>query len=226
MKMKKMRRLFFCFAGLLLAAPVVQAQDLAKYRGFALGVSVASVLKQIDQKPEDVNLPQAGSTLIQEVTWWPPNVPGHAYRLDSVEQIHFSFYGGQLYKLSVIYSQSSTEGLTVKDLQKSIAAEYGPATMAEPAADSATKDPYDAREKVVATWEDAEHSFNLVRSSFTDRFGLVIYAKRMNAAAELAIAETARAEKEEGPQREAARLKKKSEDLELAREKNQRSFRP
>lgn len=223
--MKTMRGLMICFAGLLLAAPVVRGQDLARYRGFALGSSVAEVLKQIDQKPEDVNLPQAGSTLIQEVTWWPPNVPGHSFRMDSVEQIHFSFYNGQLYKLSVIYAQTSTEGLTSVDMENSIAAKYGPATSVAPA-DSATKDLYDAKERVVATWEDADHSFNLVRSSFTDRFGLVIYAKKMNAAAELAIAETAKLEREEGPQREASRLKKQSDDLEQAREKNQRSFRP
>jgi hypothetical protein len=205
---------------------MLRAQDLSKYRGIALGTSVANVLKLTEQRPEAVNLPHAGSTIFQEVSWWPPSLPGNTFQADSVEQIHFSFYNGKLYKLSVTYAQSSTEGMTSIDLQKSIAVKYGPPTSVAPVADPATIDRYDTKENVVATWEDAEHSFNLVRSSFTERFGLVIYSKRANAEAELAIAETARLEKEEGPQREALRLKKQRDELELAREKNQRSFRP
>jgi len=228
MKMKKntMRGWILCLSGLLLAGPMLGAQELSKYRGFALGTSVANVLKLTDQKPADVNLPHAGSTIFQEVTWWPPNTPGNTFRPDSVEQMHFSFYNGKLYKLSVTYEQSATEGMTSEDMQKSIAAKYGPATSVAPVSDSVANDRYDAKEKVVASWEDAENSFNLVRSSFTGRFGLVICAKRANAEAEMAIAETERLEKEAGPMKAAELQKKQIDDLEIARQKNQRSFRP
>jgi len=60
----------------------------------------------------------------------------------------------------------------------------------------------------VASWDDAQYSFNLVRSSFTDHLGLVIYSKRVNADAELHIAEAMKLEEQEGPQKEADRLKK------------------
>jgi len=97
-----------------------------------------------------------------------------------------------------------------------------PALHAQPA----TIERYDVKQKPVASWEDSQYSFSLVRSSFTDRFGLVISSKRVNAEAELAIVEAARLEKEEGPRKEAERQKKLTDDLETARQKNRKIFRP
>jgi len=145
---------------------------------------------------------------------------------DTVEQILLSFYNGELYKISVTYDGPSTEGLTAEDMVKSISAKYGPATNIMLVTDSAKIDRYDVRQKPVATWEDAQYSFNLVRSSFTDRLGLTIYSKRVNAEAELAIAEAVKLEEQEGPQKEAERQKKQTDDLETARQKNRKIFRP
>jgi hypothetical protein len=82
------------------------------------------------------------------------------------------------------------------------------------------------RQKPVASWEDTQYSFNLVRSSFSEQLGLIIYSKRVNAEAALAIVEAAKLDEREGPQREAERQKKQLDDLEVARQKNQKSFRP
>src|SRR5580704_8950710 len=224
--MKMVRCVILCLMALLLTASTVQAQDLSKYRGFSLGTNLATVLKQTDQKLADATVTHPGPALFQEVTWWPPNVPGPSYRTDSVEQILFSFYDGALYKMSVTYDQSSTEGLTAADMVKSISANYGPSTTLAPAADPASTDRYEAKGSLVASWEDAQYSFNLVHSAFTERFGLVLYAKRTNAEAELAIAETLRLQKLNGPKREADREKKQSDDVEAARKKNQQTFRP
>ena len=224
--MKTVRCAILCLAGLLLTAAAVHAQDLSSYRGFSLGTNLATVLKQTDQKLADATVTHPGPALFQEVTWWPPNVPGPSYRTDSVEQILFSFYNGALYKMSVTYDQSSTEGLTAGDLVKSISANYGPSTTLAPAADPASTDKYEAEGSLVASWENAQYSFNLVHSAFTERFGLVLYSKRANAEAELAIAETVRLEKQNGPKREAERQKKQTDDLEVVRQKNQKTFRP
>ena len=124
------------------------------------------------------------------------------------------------------YDRASTEGLTADDMVKSISATYGPAANAVPQVDFAINDRYDMQEKPVASWEDSQYSFNLVRSSFTDRFGLSIYSKRVDAQAELAIAEAVKLDKQEEPQREADRQKKDADDLEVTRQKNQKSFRP
>ena len=224
--MKTMRSWMLGLGALLLAAPMLRAQDFSKYRGFSLGTSLVSVLKHTDKKLTDVNVTHGGPPLFQEVIWWPPNIPGTSFRADSVEQILFSFYNGELYKITVTYDQTSTEGLTSQDMVKSIAETYGPATSVAPEIDSTTIERYDVKQKPVASWEDSQYSFNLVRSSFTDRFGLVISSKRVSAEAELAIVEAVRLDKEDGPKKEAERLKKVTEDLEVARQKNQKRFRP
>ncbi len=224
--MKSIRSSILCLSALLLAAPMLRAQDFSKYRGFSVGTSLATVLKHTDKKLTDVNVTHAGPSLFQEVTWWPPNIPGTSFRADSVEQILFSFYNGELYKITVTYDQTSTEGLTSQDMVKSIAETYGPATSVAPEIDSTTIERYDVKQKPVASWEDSQYSFNLVRSSFTDRFGLVISSKRVSAEAELAIVEAVRLDKEDGTKKEAERQKKLTDDLEVARQKNRKIFRP
>lgn len=211
---------------LLLSATPIGAQDYFNYRGFSFGESLATVLKRTDQKLADVIVAHGGPSPIEEVTWWPPNRLGTFYRSDSVEQILFSFHDGTLYKMSVTYDQGSTEGLTAGDMVKSISTKYGPATSVAPAIDPGSKDSYDAKGKLVASWEDAQYSFNLVRSTFIDRFGLIIYSKKANAEAELAIVEALLLEKQNGPKRAAELEKKQSDDLEVARLKNQKTFRP
>jgi len=226
MKMKTIRTSILCFVVLLLSAPLLGAQDLSKYRHFTLGMSLTKVLDRTGQKVADVKLIHGRPALLQEVNWWPPNLPGVSYQSDTVEQILFSFYNGELYKMSVIYDQNSTEGLTAQDMVKSISATYGPATSLVVDTDSARSDRYGVAQKPVASWEDAQYSFNLARSSFNDHLGLVIYSKRVNAEAVLAIAEAVRIEEQEGPQKEVERLKKQTDDLEAARQKNRKIFRP
>jgi hypothetical protein len=226
MKMKTMRSSTLCLAALLLLAPLLRAQDLSKYRHFTLGMSLTRVLNRTERQMTDVNVIHSRPALIQELTWWPPNLPGASFQADTVEQILFSFYNRELYKISLTYDRASTEGLTALDMMNAISANYGPATNVVPEVDSAKIDSYDVKQKLVATWEDSQYSFNLVRSSFSRGFGLVIYSKRANAEAELAIAEAVKLDKQEGPQREAERQKKQTDDLEATRQKNQKSFRP
>jgi hypothetical protein len=223
---KTIRDAVLCLAAPLLMASTLGAQDLSKYRGFSLGASLATVLRHTDQKLADVVVTHDGPALFQEVTWWPPSIPGPSNRPDSVEQILFSFYNGALYKMSVSYDPSSTEGLTAGDMVKSISANYGLATTLAPAADPASIDRYEAKGSLVASWEDAQYSFNLIHSPFTERFGLVLYSKRANGEAELAIAESVRLEKQDSPQKEADRQKKETDALEVARQKNRKTFRP
>ena len=224
--MKRIRCSILCFVVLLLAAPLLRGQDLSKYRHFTFGMSLTRVLERTDQKMADVKDIQGRPALIQELTWWPPNLPGTSFRSDTVEQILFSFYNAELYKISATYDRTSTEGLTAEDMVKSISAKYGPPTNIALEVNSATNEQYEMRQKLVASWEDSQYSFRLVRSSFSGGFELVIYSKRLNAEAEVALAEAVKLEKQEEPQREAERQKKDADDLEVTRQKNQKSFRP
>ena len=224
--MKTLRSSILCLVVLLLTSPLLRAQDLSKYRHFTLGMSLTKLLERTDEKMSDVKMIHSRPALIQELTWWPPNVPGTSLRSEGVEQILFSFYNGELYKISVTYDRPSTEGLTEADMVKSISVKYGPATIVAPEIDAAPNERYHSTQKPVASWEDAQYSFSLVRSSFSDVLGLVVFSKQVNAQAELAIAEAARLDEQEGPKREAERQKKQIDDLEVARQKNQKSFRP
>ena len=224
--MKPLRSSIICLVVLLLSAPLLRAQDLSKYRHFTLGMNLAKLLERTNQRIADVKMIHSRPALIQELTWWPPNVPGTSLRSDSVEQILFSFYNGELYEISVTYDSRSMEGLTEEDMVKSISAKYGQAAIVAPEIDSATNAGYGTKQKPVASWEDAQYSVNLVRSSFSDILGLVVSSKRTNAQADVAIEEAVKLDEQEGPRREAERQKKQMDDLEVARQKNQKSFRP
>src|SRR6476660_3781425 len=222
MKMKISCTSIACSIVLLLATPLLGGQDLSKYRTFSLGASLATVLKHTDQKLADVKVTHSRPGLMQEFTWWPPSISGTPYHPDTVEQMRFFFYDGELYKISVAYDRASTQGLSAEDLVKSISARYGAAKYVALAIDSSTEE----NQKPVAWWEDSEYSLNLSRSFFTDAFELVICSKRVNGVAELAIADALKLDKQEAPQREAERKKKETDDLEVTRQKNQNSFRP
>jgi len=224
--MKRIRSVAFCAGALLLLAPTLRAQELAKYRGFSVGMSVANVLKLSDQKLEDVKTMHVRPMLLQELTWWPPGTPGHSSQYEGVEQILFDFSNGELYKMSVTYARSSTEGLTAPDMVKSISAKYGPPTSIESEIDPAMSAAYNMKPGPLASWQDAKSSFDLIRTSFSDHFGLVIYSQQVNADVELATAESVKLEEEERPEKEASAKKKEADDLEVTREKNQKSFHP
>lgn len=224
--MKTLHSSILCLVVLLLTAPLLRAEDLSKYRHFTLGMSVTRVLERTDQKMAEVKVIHGRPALIQELTWWPPTFPGSSLPSEDIEQILFSFYNGELYKISVTYDRTSTEGLTEGDMVRAISAKYGPATIVPPEIGLGADTTYDAKQKPVASWEDAQYSLKLVRSSFTDALGLVVFSKRADAQAELASAEAVKLDEQEGPKREAERQKKQTDDLAAARQKNQKSFRP
>ena len=109
---------------------------------------------------------------------------------------------------------------------KSISAKYGPPSHIALEIDSTKNEQYEARLKPVASWEDSQNAFDLGRSTFSGDFQLLIYSKQVNMTAEIALAEAVQLDKQEGPQREAARLKKETDDSEVTRQKNQKIFRP
>jgi hypothetical protein len=226
MKMKALRSFIFCLGALLLMAPMPRAQDLSKYHGFSLGTSLANVLKLSDEKLADVKTIHAQPMLIQEIAWWPSSTPGRFSQPDNVQQILFSFSNGDLYKITVTYDRDSTEGLTASDMVKSISAKYGTVTSVASEIDPVMDALYNMKQEPLASWADSQYSVDLVRTAFSDHFGLVMYSKRVNAEVELADAEAVKLEEQERPEREADQQKKKADDLEAARQKNQKTFHP
>lgn len=225
--MKTIRNLTLYLFVILLVSPLLRAQDLSKYRDFSFGMSPAAVVKQTDTKLTDVKTLHRQPALIQELSWWLPMPPGTSYQADSVRQILFTFYNGELYRMSATYDRSAIEGLRAEDLAQSISAKYGPPIDPVTEIDLSTGERHGGtEEKVVAHWENAQYSLSLNRSGLANGFTLEMYSLQTNAAADEAIAKAIKLEELEGPQKEADRQKKEADELALARLKNLQSFRP
>ena len=224
-----MRGLVVCFlmvVVILLSTPQIRAQDLSRYRNFSFGMTVADLSKQIDEKPANAAVLHEHPALIQELTWWPPQPYSGLRPAEPVQQILFSFYNGALYRMLVTYDSYATKGLNEEDMIRVVSAKYGLATKPVAAVVNFPMNPsYHATDKVIARWEDPQYSLNLVNSS-GDGFAIVMFTKQLDAQAGISIAESVKLEQEDAPQKEAARIKKDADDLELERQKNIKTLRP
>jgi len=226
MKMKNMRSLILCFVALLFTAPLLRAQDLSKYRNFSFGMSLAELSNQVDLKPLQTKLIHKHPAVIQELTWWPRESSGSSLQADTAWQVFFTFYNGELYRILVTYDRDATKGLTAEDMVQAISAQYGTATRPDVSISFPTNELYRSTEKVIARWEDSLYSINLFRATSLNSFGLVMFSKRLDGEAEAAIAESVKLEGQEDLQKEIERQKKETDKLEVARQKNRKTFRP
>lgn len=224
--MKIIRKVAVSLALVLLLTPLISAQELSRYRKFALGTSLAALSKQIGQDPHQATLIHQSPAVIQELKYWPVETSYSAVPAEPVSQISFSFYNGELYRIAVTYDQNAIEGMTEDDMVRAVSARYGTGTRLYPEIDLPTHDLYMSPEKIVARWEDPQSSVVLFRANSSDSFGLVVSSKRLDAQAEAAIAESVKLDKEQAPQKEIDRQKKVADDLDIARLKNMKTFRP
>ncbi len=224
--MKIMRGVVVSLAMILLSAPVIHGQDLSKYRNFSFGMSLAELSKQVSSQPLHAKLIQKRPAVIQEVTWWPREPSGSSLQADSVWQVFFTFHNGELYRILATYDRHATEGLGIEDMVEAISAQYGPATRPDAQISFPTNELYRSTEKVIARWEDSQYSISLFRSSFLNSFGLAMFSKRLDGQAEAAIAESVKLEGQGNLQKEAERKKKEADNLEVARQKNRKTFHP
>ena len=224
--MKVIRKVAISLALVLLTTQLTSAQDLSRYRKFALGTSLAAISKQIGQDPHQATLIHQSPAVIQELKYWPVESSYSAVPAEPVSQISFSFYNGELYRIAVTYDQNAIEGMTEDDMVRAVSARYGTGTRLYPEIDLPTHDPYMSPEKIVARWEDPQSSVVLFRANSSDSFGLVVSSKRLDAEAEAAISESVKLDKEQAPQKEIDRQKKVADDLDIARLKNMKTFRP
>ena len=224
-----LRSLVCCFlmiVVILLSTPQVHAQDLSRYRNFSFGTTVADLSKQIDQQSANAAVVHERPALIQELTWLPIQPYDLSRPAEPVDQILFSFYNGALYRMLMTYDSSATKGLTDEDMIRVVSAKYGVATRPVATVINFPMNPsYKATERVIARWEDSQYSLNLFRSH-VDTFAIVMFTKQLDTQAGISIAESVKLEQQEAPQKEAARVKKGADDLELDRQKNIKTLRP
>jgi hypothetical protein len=211
-----------------LSAPWLLAGDLSSYRNFQLGMNLLAVEKQAEIKPSEAKTVHQRPAMLQDLEWRPRRFPGPAPESDPVKDILFSFYNSQLFRMVVNYDRYRTDGLTPEDMIEAISATYGEA--AKPAAEILFPSAYSENVKVIARWEDASYSFNLVRSPYQPSFALIAFSKDLDALAQAAGLEATRLEALDAPQRELEVQRKQGEVSRVQQEKarlvNKPGFRP
>jgi len=224
--MKISSNLLVCAALALLAVPALGAQDLSKYRAFALGSTLATVSKQAQVPLDQISTVHQSPALIQQLTLWPIDSSDAGEGPQDVQQMQFSFCNGKLYNITVIYRTAATEGLTNEDMIDAISSRYGVAT--RPPTPNNTPAPlsFDSGNIRLASWQDSQYSVVLSRSPLAPSFHLVLLSTTLQTQADAATAEAVAQERVDAPQREAARVKKEAEDAQALREANRRAFRP
>jgi hypothetical protein len=215
----------------MISMPLIHAQNLSNYRGFQLGMSLPAAAKQAEINPSEAKAIYQRPAVIQELGWRPANSKSSSGQWDSVKDVLFSFYNGELYRIVVSYDQYKTEGLTDEDLIEGISAKYGtPTTPVAKIISSSPSQVYSDSANVIARWEDSQYSINLFRFSYRSVPGMLIFSKRADALAQVAIVEAIHLNELEAPQREIDRLKKQDEEKNAAGQKvrpvNKANFRP
>jgi hypothetical protein len=211
-----------------MSAPSLSAQDLSKYREFQLGMHVAAATQQPGVTPA-ASVPHEHAALIQELTWQPPAGLATSAPGDSVRKVLLTFYNDQLFRIAVSYQWDRTEGLTVDDMIDALSATYGPPTLPNPDLIPLLTRGVPDGDRILAHWEDAQYSLNLVRPSYASTFGIVMFSKRSDALARASTVESLWLEDQDASARAIER--KRSQDdadhsrQEQARARNKAAFR-
>ena len=210
---------------LLLFSPLLSGADLSTYRGFQFGMSLSAAVKHSGMDISEVTTTQQRPARIEELAWNPERFSGASGDIDPVQQVLFSFYNGQLFRMVVDYDNQKTEGMSVSDIIEAMSVQYGPAT--RPAVETLLPSASFSRGvMVVARWEDADYSLNLVQSPYGLRFGLIAFSKRLDGLAQAAIATGIHLDDQEAPQRQKVEEQNAQSKLDKTRLVNIPHFRP
>jgi hypothetical protein len=213
-----------------LAGHAVQAQDLTRYRGYALEESLEAVLVTSGTRAADTTVRFERPARIQELEWRAPYIGSDAVMADPVQALTFMFYNGALYQITVSYARTRVEGLSTSDVVATLSRTYGTPLAATGRADArrAVNVPPDM--VLLAAWESESASVLLVRGTYSSDLQLILVSKALALQAKSATREGARLDALDAPRREAERLKQEAVDADAARSKaraaNKAAFRP
>jgi hypothetical protein len=208
---------------------MLYAGDLSGYRGFQFGMTISDAAKQAGMNASEAIVVHRHPALIQELDWRPRSpMQTNPAQADPVENGLLYFYDGELFRIVITYDRYKVEGMTAEDLIEAISLTYGTPTRS--ATEIEYHSNYGETADVMARWEDADYSYNLVQTGNRSSFAMVSYSKRVDAMARSAKVEAVRLETEQAPQREIEKQKKREDDARLALDKarstNKPNFRP
>lgn len=228
--MKSGRAFVIGTAALSLFGHVASAQDVSRYRGYALESTLESVAATSGARATDAKTIHQRPAKIQELEWRAPYASSGSTPGDPVRGIVFTFVDDALYQAIVSYDRDKTQGLTNNDIITALSAVYGPPVLRS--AKQQPGRPLAAQPDAIALaqWETAETSLTLVRGAYTPEFQLILLSKPLSLRARNATREAVRLDAVEAPQRELDQRKKDAADASAAqeqtREMNKAAFRP
>ena len=212
-----------------LGVQLASAQDLSRYRGYALESSLESVIASSGSPASRAVTLHRRPATIQELEWRAPYSSAGSAAGDSVREIAFSFYNDALYQLIVTYNSEKTDGLTNQDLIASLSVAYGTPIIKSPG-NQVGRSLALADSIVLAQWENGSASVTLLKDSYSPLFQLRLVSKPLMTLARGAIREAARLDAIEAPRAAAAlRDKQAAEDkaaLDKTRTQNKATFKP
>ena len=228
------RSLAVLVCGALLSNGPVNAQDFSRYRVFRLGSSLSTVAQAANMGPSDARVLHQRPALIQELDWRPQyQSPTTRIAMDPVLDVALTFYNNQLFRITITYDQSRTDGMTNADVIEAVSATYGLAAV--PATPRATpRSSQSSRNDAItiARWANGDRTLTLSRSVFPVVFQLVMMSTTLNDLAEASVAEAVISpdETDEALQREADRRKRQLADAiadqDRTRRRNKAAFHP
>ena len=230
--MTRGRPLALAAIALLFSAQATQAQGRAHYRDFQLGGNLTSVAALSGAQASEAKTIHQRPALMQDLAWRPAYFSGSTPAPpDPLQQIVFSFYNDQLFRMVVDYDRHRTEGMTDADMIEAISAQYGPTTAPTMKKIGAAVSQADQESgPAVARWGDADYSVGLYRSSYASGFKLIVTSLQLDALARTAVAQALLMDERDAPQREVAREKKEADDARTSQQKaraaNKAAFKP
>jgi hypothetical protein len=226
------RSLAVCF-GILFSTHALEGQGPSHYRDFSFGSDLASVSDLAGVPASKAKTIHQRPAVLQDLEWRPSrwNAGSSAASTDPVEQIVFSFYNDQLFRVVVDYAHDRTEGMTDADMIEAISAVYGTPVKRIPGAIRAASQLEVESGSPVARWGDAELAVVLFRtSSYREVFRLIVTEPALDDLARQATLQAMRLDEQDAPRREIARQKKERDDNRAAADKartaNKGGFRP
>ena len=216
--------------GLILGGQLTFAQDISRYRAYALESSLESVVAASGARAADAKTLHERPASIQTLEWRAPYVDSRNTQADPVRDVTFTFYNDALYQVTVNYDRDRTEGLTNSDIVEALSTTYG--APLRPSARTRTSPPVEGFPDsiVVARWENAGSLLTLICDSSTPEVHLILVSKSLSARARTAVREAVRLDAIEAPRREAEQRKREASDASAARDKtrkaNKAAFRP
>jgi len=225
------RMLAICTLGIVVGSTqTLEGQSLPQYRNFELRSNLASVSALAGVQSSSAKAIHQRPAVLQELEYRPSRwVSGSiTASTDPVEQMLFSFYNDQLFRIVVGYGRSQTLGMTAADMIGAITAVYGTPLprAARPALriDTQSGSP-------LARWGNSEHTVVLYQTSaYGAEYRLVVTDVGLDDLARKAESLAVQLDDQEAPAMEIARQKKEREDGRVAAEKaraaNKEVFRP